>query len=475
MKLHLARKAPLKVGVIALVILTLAAGVALALTLGYADGVWSNADDYESQQDVYCLRYGANNSEATSQGASTADENQVRYGSPQNSETCDPFSEQSGFGFDGVDGVANFQPGDAFLLGLFTHYNWPIQVSESDFGDRLRTVDLAVALNFTDPAFDTTVNYTAQLDETPNSASSNPGGVCPYGNEGGLGCNDRVTFPGSVADETFIIGETEYTLQIIGFIDNGESTSCPTTPAAGSTPVSDFITGEQSVSRACLYARIVLPIDSGDAPDRDLGQTTGDVRAQHFISSAGSYLGTARPDGENDGKPTAAADGDDVTDSDDEDGFVSMDTAWGDGQGHVVVSVTRGQLTGINRACVYGWIDWGNDGFGVNTDSYATGHRTDSGNGVVTLTFSTGLPASGYFPPSTYLRLRVVSSTTSSCPALGPTGPAADGEIEDHLLSFSPLAVELAGFGATASPDGVTLAWETVSEIDVAGFNLYRG
>ena len=37
-----------------------------------------------------------------------------------------------------------------------------------------------------------------------------------------------------------------------------------------------------------------------------------------------------------------------------------------------------------------------------------------------------------------------------------------------------PLAVDLATFTATPAPDGVTLAWETVSEQDSAGFNLYR-
>ena len=37
-----------------------------------------------------------------------------------------------------------------------------------------------------------------------------------------------------------------------------------------------------------------------------------------------------------------------------------------------------------------------------------------------------------------------------------------------------PLAVELASFTANATGSGVTLAWETVSETDNAGFNVYR-
>ncbi len=37
-----------------------------------------------------------------------------------------------------------------------------------------------------------------------------------------------------------------------------------------------------------------------------------------------------------------------------------------------------------------------------------------------------------------------------------------------------PLAVALAALAAAATPSGVTLAWETVSEVDNAGFNIYR-
>ena len=38
----------------------------------------------------------------------------------------------------------------------------------------------------------------------------------------------------------------------------------------------------------------------------------------------------------------------------------------------------------------------------------------------------------------------------------------------------SPLAVNIASFTAAAAPEGVTLAWETVSETGNAGFNVYR-
>ena len=45
----------------------------------------------------------------------------------------------------------------------------------------------------------------------------------------------------------------------------------------------------------------------------------------------------------------------------------------------------------------------------------------------------------------------------------------------DHTaFSGSPLAVTLAAFDAQATADGVVLTWETVSELDNVGFNVYR-
>ncbi len=58
----------------------------------------------------------------------------------------------------------------------------------------------------------------------------------------------------------------------------------------------------------------------------------------------------------------------------------------------------------------------------------------------------------------------------------------ANNQFTANVTSFSAftasnpadLAVTLAGFTADATPDGVTLLWETVSETDNAGFNVYR-
>ncbi len=41
--------------------------------------------------------------------------------------------------------------------------------------------------------------------------------------------------------------------------------------------------------------------------------------------------------------------------------------------------------------------------------------------------------------------------------------------------SGAPLAVDIAGFTAEADGDAIRLMWETVSEVDHLGFNVYRG
>jgi hypothetical protein len=46
--------------------------------------------------------------------------------------------------------------------------------------------------------------------------------------------------------------------------------------------------------------------------------------------------------------------------------------------------------------------------------------------------------------------------------------------IEETEVHETSTAIELLSFTARAGGDGVTLAWETATEIDNAGFNLYR-
>jgi len=70
-----------------------------------------------------------------------------------------------------------------------------------------------------------------------------------------------------------------------------------------------------------------------------------------------------------------------------------------------------------------------------------------------------------------------VGSWTTLTSAKNATGSLTAGQTV--LCTFtnkqdSPLAVNIASFTAAAAPEGVTLAWETVSETGNAGFNVYR-
>ncbi len=70
-------------------------------------------------------------------------------------------------------------------------------------------------------------------------------------------------------------------------------------------------------------------------------------------------------------------------------------------------------------------------------------------------------------------------SNTQASPVQGQTNTSfandnAGNASYDFGFTNSPLAITLAGFGAAAQTDHVLVSWETVSEANNAGFNLYR-
>jgi hypothetical protein len=71
---------------------------------------------------------------------------------------------------------------------------------------------------------------------------------------------------------------------------------------------------------------------------------------------------------------------------------------------------------------------------------------------------------------TTYIRCRIANAAGEIA---NPTGSAATGEVEDYRTDAA-LAVLLAGFDAASQADHVLVSWETVSEANNAGFNLYR-
>lgn len=257
----------------------------------------------------------------------------------------------------------------------------------------------------------------------------------------------------------------------------------------GLTPTGTAGNGEIEDYRLSIYGW-----DFADAPDNDstypANQTVmvdatnyshgnPNEGARHLLTD-GLHLGSC-VDAETDGVPVAAGsppDGDDTAvgtvtagtciGNDDEDGlsgFVSLDPNWADG-GSVEVDVS-----GVSgQACVYGWVDWGADGFGVGSDS--TANVTANADSTVTLFFpdDANMPPSGGFPGTAYLRLRVVPG---ACGVISAIGLINGGEVEDHQLSFEPTAVTLTDLTAASQSPSTTVMAGVLLLIILSGFVVF--
>lgn len=175
------------------------------------------------------------------------------------------------------------------------------------------------------------------------------------------------------------------------------------------------------------------------------------------------------------------------------DGVVLGESSWNDGEGEVSVRVT-GALG--QYACLYAWLDYTGaeppDGLVCTPDgSWGPGEEVISGLPLLTgtdqlVTFA--IPSGAIDPAAAYnMRFRIVPAPDPSAPActstsqllsvdapLGPTGRADGGEVEDYTFEAGPLAVRIAAIDAISAPGGILITWETITEHDNAGFNLYR-
>ena len=241
---------------------------------------------------------------------------------------------------------------------------------------------------------------------------------------------------------------------------------------------------------------LVAAYDWGDLPDT-YGTSSAANGPRH--SPSGLRLG-AWFDRELEGQPIDTAAGDDNTETtqprdDDEDGVsnAANGESWAGGDGAFSVTVTGGP------GCLNAWMDFTNDDGDYPTDPaygyYADGNFTNGGSydtaTIGATTYSehiilnavldsgtTNVPVS--VPPDLnrggttlfYVRFRL---SPAPCGTIAPTGLVAGGEVEDYQLNLgSPTAVKLVRFEAAAQPGGILLTWETASEVDNLGFNLYR-
>jgi len=140
-------------------------------------------------------------------------------------------------------------PETIFLIGQFTHNNFPIQA-----GTSITAATLDVSVDMTIPADGLgtanvfkTFTYNFDHWETPNG--DNP---CANGgpNNAGVnvnGCADRVSI-GVTPNQVFTINDVMYTLQL-GFSNDG-----------GLTLVNEFWTAENQANSASLYGRFTTNV-----------------------------------------------------------------------------------------------------------------------------------------------------------------------------------------------------------------------
>jgi hypothetical protein len=160
-------------------------------------------------------------------------------------------------------------------------------------------------------------------------------------------------------------------------------------------------------------------LDFGDAPDGPYPTTLKNNGARHGIV-AGFCLGQ-KVDAENDGQPTAAANGDDSLPAgaaDDEDG-VQFTSSLAPGQkAEIIVTVSGEGLLNV-------WIDFNANGSWADEGDHVF---TDLGLGPGPHTLSFQVPAAAK-PGQSFARFR-----WSHEPKLSFAGPAADGEVEDYAV-----------------------------------------
>ena len=285
-----------KLGIIPGVIVISLMVVSTVLAAGYigsVDGVWEFVQD-GADNSAYCDGWATGNGNTPTAWSATnplpvqnnviGDENQVRYGDPAvysidcpdndngDGETWqEEFTNQSGFGFDGVDTVGTLAADTPFLLGRATHYNHSITLgTDYPTWQFLEWVDIDVTLagilcpGNVAPSEGSTREYTFRVsfDETPNTANPCKYPLGPNQN----GCSDRIIVSTISSQTSVITCTTEatpasergiYTLQVLGLMsDTDQDGDCTDTAFNGTAINTTYYTAEDTVNHACMFGII---------------------------------------------------------------------------------------------------------------------------------------------------------------------------------------------------------------------------
>lgn len=218
----------------------------------------------------------------------------------------------------------------------------------------------------------------------------------------------------------------------------------------------DAVPVSQNDGAGCPLAPPILT-DLGDAPDT-YGTLFNSNGPAHILSDnlkIGSVV-----DNEDDGQPTALANGDSAG-INDEDGLLSIPPLSDASTSYnLTVSVTN--TTGA-AATLAGWVDFNRNGV------FDIGERTEvlvpAGATTATLSWS-GL--SGVISGTSFIRLRLASDPTEIAV---PTGAASNGEVEDYLIDVA-MPVQLVSFLVTQEANVALLSWTTSEELNAALFEI---
>ena len=197
-----------------------------------------------------------------------------------------------------------------------------------------------------------------------------------------------------------------------------------------------------------MCRNVVLLIDYGDAPDLGIGTGPGNYNTllanngpRHQIVP-GLMLGT-QVTAEEDAYQNSDATGDDLINGIPDDGIATplpvLSTNAKDYR--LEVTVTNNTASGAN---LYGWVDFNQNGLFEIAESASATIPANSGTNNYMLDFNL-TPSSSINPGSTFARIRLttdqlVQETDPSGQDAASIGPASDGEVEDYILTISPVA-----------------------------------
>ena len=214
-----------------------------------------------------------------------------------------------------------------------------------------------------------------------------------------------------------------------------------------------------------LLAAIGLPLsaqqDFGDLPEPAYPTLLSSNAPRHSLHQ-GVFLGNTAPDTEPDGTPSPAADGDNVTGTNDEDGFPA--TAFHPVRGFLQHMQVKATNSTASQATLSGFADWNADG-DFNDMGETSSVSVPGGSAGILFHLPWNVPLSATTTQPVAVRLRLATGGV-----LTPVGAANDGEVEDFFINvlaqgidYGDLPDTTAGtatgaFGTGSPPDYQTRA-----------------